>query len=205
MLITSPFASGEPSSQDIPACREHETVSTSRTDPAPSIRLLQPCAPRRTEQQPSGGRRHDLGTHVRRQVAAMTAQSADSVSQNRTFCTRRAIHRRGGSQRTESAGRLKPGRQSHSVTNIGRRQRTYSRRSAVAAAWPQEQPQLSRDDHDRPRLVHLPGMPGHDALYQTARAKQSRGWPAQVRSCTGISRNRYGPPGGRVSETRLAG
>jgi len=33
----------------------------------------------------------------------MTAQSADSVSQNRTFCTRRTIHRRGGSQRTESA------------------------------------------------------------------------------------------------------
>ena len=27
----------------------------------------------------------------------------------------------------------------------------------------------------------------------------------QVRSGTGISRNRYGPPGGRVSETRLAG
>jgi hypothetical protein len=35
---------------------------------------------------------------------------------------------------------------------------------AADAAWPQEQPQLSRDDHDRPRLVHLPGMPGHDAL-----------------------------------------
>jgi hypothetical protein len=30
---------------------------------------------------------------------------------------------------------------------------------AAAAARPQEQPQLSRDDHDRLRLVHLPGMP----------------------------------------------
>ena len=45
----------------------------------------------------------------------------------------------------------------------------------------------------------------NDARRGGARAKQSRGWPAQVRSGPGISRNRYGPPGGRVSETRLAG
>jgi hypothetical protein len=96
----------------------------------------------------------------------MTAQSADSVSQNRTFCTRRTIHRRGGWQGQRGAvlrGLSQEGSDILSLTT-GRRWRTYFRRSVVAAAWPREQPQLSRDVHDRRRLVHLPGMPGHDAL-----------------------------------------
>jgi hypothetical protein len=31
-------------------------------------------------------------------------------------------------------------------------------------AWPQEQPELSRHDHDRLRLVHLSGMPSHGTV-----------------------------------------
>ena len=33
---------------------------------------------------------------------------------------------------------------------------------AAAATWPQEQPQLSGDNHERLRLIHLLGMPGEE-------------------------------------------
>ena len=46
----------------------------------------------------------------------------------------------------------------HHVTQRRGPVQGHSHRGA-AAAWPQEQPQLSRDAHDRLRLVHLPGMP----------------------------------------------